>query len=219
MRGGQARRVLVPGNDLTSSEDGLTLVEMTVALLVLLVVFLATAELVFASLATSTDNSNKEVAESIATGVLSQEREAAFNESSKWFTESGLPTAADPVSPYANDANWCNTSCNPIVQVVASESYYVYLTGGWCEETTLGSWGNTSSSGTAFGNTVPYPGYFIAIKVAWGPGSDQTTSGGVTGINSESQVVMQGLITTAGGDYASAPTSGPIESCPVGNLS
>ncbi len=208
------------GHNLTpGAEEGLTLVEIMIALVVLLVVFLATAELVFTSLATSTANSNKEVAESIATGVLSQERQAALNQGSQWFTNSGLPTAVDPISPYANNANWCNTTCTPIVQVIASEDYYVYLTGGWCEETTLGSWQNTSSSSTTFGNTTPYPGYFLAIKVAWGPGANQTTSTGVTGIDSENQVVMQGLVTTAGGDYSSAPTSGPIESCPVGSLS
>jgi type II secretory pathway pseudopilin PulG len=219
MRGGQGGRRASDHYLKPRLEEGLTLVEVLVALVVLLVVFLATSQLVFASLATSTTNSNKEVAESIATGVLSQEREAALNEGSEWFTDSGLPTAVDPISPYANNANWCSTACAPIVQVIASEDYYVYLTGGWCEESTLGSWGNTPSSSTTFGNTTPYPGYFLAIKVAWGPGSRQTTSSGVTAIESENQVVMQGLVTISGGDFSSAPPSGPIESCPVGNLS
>ncbi len=177
--------------------------------------FLATSQLVFASLGTSTSNSDKEVAESIATGVLSQERQAAFNEGDEWFSDSGLPSSTDSSATQA-DASWCNTTCSPIVQVIASTSYYVYLSGGWCEETAVGAWGNSTNS--SFGNTTPYPGYFLAVKIAWGAGSDQTTNTGVDAINIENQLVMQGLITTSGGDASSAPATGPIYSCPVGVL-
>src|ERR1700722_17617898 len=84
-----ARRGQTP----TPAEEGVTLVEIMVALAVLLLTFLATSQLVFASLGTSTSNSDKEVAESIATGVLSQERQAAFNEGDEWFSDSGLPSS------------------------------------------------------------------------------------------------------------------------------
>jgi type II secretory pathway pseudopilin PulG len=206
-----ARRGQTP----TPAEEGVTLVETMVALAVLLVSFLATSQLVFASLGTATNNSDKEVAESIATGVLSQERQAAFNEGGEWFTDSGLPSSTDS-SANQPAAAWCNTTCSPIVQVIASTSYHVYISGGWCEETALGTWGNSTSS--SFGDTTPYPGYFLAVKIAWGPGSDQSTNTGVATINIENQLVMQGLVTTSGGDASSAPTTGPIYSCPVGAL-
>ncbi|MGO9342963.1 MAG: hypothetical protein ACLP6E_10655 [Acidimicrobiales bacterium] len=193
-------------------EEGVTLVEMMIALLVLLVVFLATSQLVFTSLSTSSGNSNKEIAESIATGVLSQERQAAFNQKASWFTSSGLPTGT------GSAAQWCTWTCGPIVQVIASTNYYVYLTGGWCSETNTGSWQNLSTSSSFGTSSNPYPGYFLAIKVAWGPGANETTGSGVSSINPEDQVIMQGLVTTAGGDSSSAPTSGPISSCPVGAL-
>ena len=196
-------------------EEGVTLVEMMVALMVLLVVFLATSQLVFASLGTSSGNSSKEVAESIATGVLSQERQAAYNQEASWFTSSGLPTST---GTSGSSAKWCNSTCTPIVQVIASTNYYVYLTGGWCSETSTGSWQNLSTSSSFGTSTTPYPGYFLAIKVAWGPGSNQTTQSGVSSVNIEDQVIMQGLVTTAGGDTSSAPTSGPIYTCPVGAL-
>jgi prepilin-type N-terminal cleavage/methylation domain-containing protein len=193
-------------------EQGVTLVEMMIALLVLLVVFLATSQLVFTSLGTSSGNSSKEVAESIATGVLSQERQAAFNQGATWFTSSGLPTGT------GSAAKWCNSTCTPIVQTIASTGYYVYLTGGWCSESNTGTWQNLATSSSFGTSSNPYPGYFLAIKVAWGPGASQTTQAGVTGINTEDRIVMQGLVTTAGGDSSSAPTSGPISSCPVGAL-
>jgi prepilin-type N-terminal cleavage/methylation domain-containing protein len=193
-------------------EAGVTLVEMMVALLVLLVVFLATSQLVFASLSTSSGNSSKEVAESIATGVLSQERQAAFNKGTSWFTSSTLPTGT------TSAAKWCSSTCNPIVQVIASTNYYVYLTGGWCSETNTGSWQNLTTSSSFGTSSNPYPGYFLAIKVAWGPGSNESTQSGVSSINGEDQVIMQGLVTTPGGDTSSAPTSGPVSSCPVGAL-
>jgi type II secretory pathway pseudopilin PulG len=206
-----ARRGQAP----TPAEEGVTLVEIMIALAVLLVAFLSTSQLVFASLGTATSNSDKEIAESVATGVLSQERQDAFNEGDEWFTDSGLPSSSDS-SASQPEAAWCNTTCSPIVQVIASTSYYVYVSGGWCEETAIGTWGNTAND--SFGNTSPYPGYFLAVKVAWGPGGEQTTNSGVSGINVEDQIVMQGLVTTSGGDASSAPTTGPIYSCPVGVL-
>ena len=193
-------------------EEGVTLVEMMIALLVLLVVFLATSQLVVASLGTSTGNSSKEIAESIATGVLSQERQAAFNGGASWFTSSGLPTGT------GSSPQWCSSTCSPIVQVIASTNYYVYLTGGWCSETNTGTWQNMTTSSSFGTSSNPYPGYFLAIKVTWGPGAKETTESGVTSIDIENQVIMQGLVTTAGGDSSSAPTSGPISSCPVGAL-
>jgi type II secretory pathway pseudopilin PulG len=192
-----------------------TLVEMMIALAILLLCFLATSQVVFASLGTTADNSNKEVAESVATGVLSQERQAAFNDGNEWFNDSGLPNSSDSSATQA-EAAWCNTACSPIVQVIASVTYYVYLSGGWCAETTVGAWGNSTNS--SFGNTTPYPGYFLAVKVAWGPGSDQTTNTAVSAISNQNEIVMQGLVTTSGGDASSAPTTGPIYSCPVGVL-
>jgi Tfp pilus assembly protein PilW len=193
-------------------EEGVTLVEMMIALLVLLIVFLASSQLVFTSLGTSSANSSKEVAESIATGVLSQERQAAFNQGASWFTSAGLPTGT------GSSAQWCNSTCTPIVQIIASTNYFVYLTGGWCSESNVGTWQNMTTSSSFGTSTNPYPGYFLAIKVAWGPGSNQTTQSGVSSVDTENQVIMQGLVTTAGGDTSSAPTSGPISSCPVGAL-
>jgi type II secretory pathway pseudopilin PulG len=203
------------GQTPTPAEEGVTLVEIMIALAVLLVTFLSTSQLVFASLGTATSNSDKEIAESVATSVLSQERQAAFNEGDEWFSDSGLPSASGSGESQPGAA-WCNTTCSPIVQVIASTSYYVYVSGGWCEETALGTWGNTAND--SFGNTSPYPGYFLAVKVAWGAGSEQTTNSGVAGINVDDEVVMQGLVTTSGGDASSAPTTGPIYSCPVGVL-
>ena len=180
--------------------------------MVLLVVFLATSQLIFASLGTAQAGSNKEVAESVATGFLSQERQAASNEGASWFTSSGLPTSS------TSSPGWCNTPCTPIVQIIASTSYYVYVTGGWCAESTTGSWGNLAGTGPFGSSTNPYAGYFVAIKVAWGHGAYETTSTGVSGIDSENQIMMQGLITTSGGDVSSAPSAGPVDSCPVGSL-
>jgi prepilin-type N-terminal cleavage/methylation domain-containing protein len=169
--------------DLTARlEEGVTLVEMMIALVVLLVVFLATAQLVFASLGTSSGNSSKEIAASIATGVLSQERQAAFNQGASWFTSSGLPTGT---GSSGSSAQWCNTTCTPIVQVIASTNYYVYLTGGWCSESNTGTWQNMTTSSSFGTSNNPYPGYFLAIKVAWGPGSKQSTQSAVSSINTE----------------------------------
>jgi hypothetical protein len=42
----------------------------------------------------------------------------------------------------------------------------------------------TTSSSFGTSNN-PYPGYFLAIKVAWGPGSKQSTQSAVSSINTE----------------------------------
>ena len=187
------------------------------SLTVLLVVFLAVTVLLQALFGILGSTNSKQVAASVATGILNQQRQNAANQNAAaYFTSVGFNTSA------STSATWCTTTCNPIVQQVQGETYYAYVSGGWCAESSSGTWGNDSSSlvyGSNGKSPYPaYPAYFIAVKVAWGPTADQTSASKVSSISTLHQVVMQSIVAPSGGYGTYSPSSGPISSCPAGSL-
>jgi hypothetical protein len=188
-----------------------------VALSVLLIAFLAVALLLQTNFEILGSTSDKQVAGSIATGVVNQQRQNAANQNaSGYFTNVSFNISATTA------ATWCNGTCNPITQTVQGVTYYTYVAGGWCYENGTGTWGNDTTSQTYGPNgSSPYPAYpafFVAVKVAWGGTAKQTTSSGVSNINSLNQVVLQSIVAPTGGYGTYAPTTGPIASCPAGSL-
>ena len=210
-------------------DRGWSLIDVALAMSILLVVTLALAGLLVALLRVSSNTSSKQVARGIAVGVLQEQRSIAAASTSS-FPPSQLPSSATGSPTWCPTTDPC-TSGQLLTQKEGSVTYTVYLTGGWCAQTTSGTWGNTQSGtstvatlgSTPYTGYTPYAGYWVSVKVAWGAGSTQTTTAGVAGISSLRQVVISGLITAPGGDAtvgsSTAPTSGPIASCPVGSLS
>jgi Tfp pilus assembly protein PilV len=203
-----------------SGDEGLSLVEVIVALSVLLIAFLAVALLLQTNFEIIASTSDKQVAGSIATGIVNQQRQNAANQNAAgYFGGVSFNTTA------ATAASWCNgTSCNAITQKEQGTTYYVYVAGGWCFENSSGTWGDDTTTPTqVYGpnGSSPYPAYpayFVAVKVAWGPTAKQTTSTGVSNINPLNQVVLQSIVAPSGGYGSYAPTTGPINSCPAGTL-
>jgi hypothetical protein len=198
-------------------DEGLSLIEVIVALGVLLIAFVAVALLLQTNFELLGSTNDRQVAGSVAAGNINQQRQNAANQNAAgYFT--GVTTNISATTA----ATWCNGTCNPITQTVQNVTYYVYVAGGWCFENSSGTWGNDASSQTYGSNgTSPYPAYpayFVAVKVAWGGGAKQTTSSGVASISSLHQVVLQSIVTPNGGYGTYSPTTGPISSCPTGVL-
>jgi len=201
-----------------TGDEGISLIEVLASLSVLLIVFVAVAVMLQAIFGILGSSNAKQVASTIASGIINQQRQNAANlNATGYLNSAGFNIAT------GTPAAWCTSSCSPITQTIQGVTYYAYVTGGWCEESSSGSWGNDNATDaygvtTATGTYSAYPAYFVAVKVAWGPQAKQNNETGANGISTLNQVVTQSIITPSGGYGTSSPSSGEIGSCPVGNL-
>jgi len=146
---------------------------------------------------------------------------------------------------FASAGTWCplygNTSdpvstCVPLVETLGHVRFAAYLTGGWCvfdsadekwtngvvPGVTAGATGsNTSQDGVDMGEIASSPGvgYFVAVKVAWGPGSLQATPAGVASISPLKSVVATAMLPLPPGVPmgTAVPEAGwTVNDCPLG---
>jgi len=217
-------------------DEGMGLIDVLLAFSILLLVMAGIVTLLVSLIGNSANASSQQVGKSIAVGVIQEQRSIAAASPTS-FPPALLPApGSTPAVPVTTAATWCPAT-NPctkgalLTQSEGSVTYTIYLTGGWCAQAQNGTWGNTTSSFTgslnqasnASSTYTPFAGYWVSVKVAWGPTATQTSTSGVSGISNLFSVVVSGLITGPQGDAqtgnTSAPTTGPIDSCPVGALS
>jgi Tfp pilus assembly protein PilV len=156
------------------------------------------------------------------------------------------PTSPSPLPPlwytgaqgiFAGAGSWCPLgSCSPLVETLGHVRFAAYLTGGWCVfDSADEKWGNgsvpgvnpgstggdTSQSGLDVGELASSPGvgYFVAVKVAWGPSSLQANPTKVADISPLKSVVATAMLPlpSALPVGTAVPEAGwTVSDCPLG---
>ena len=182
------------------NEDGVSLIDVTVASAILMVVLIPVAFLMINSTQTIANASTVRAASTVAGEQLT----SLQSEVTKTYPPTGLnaSTATPAAWPTAAQCTTTPSLCpTPSVNGVA---YHVYSAGGWCV-LSGGAWGGTASSPLTVTSNIS-PTYHVVVKVAWGLGA---SSGSTTND-------LVDPVELAGNTQTSAPAVGTsVQSCPL----
>jgi Tfp pilus assembly protein PilV len=166
-------------------DDGMSIFEVMIAVVLLMIVLIPAAYLV----TQSSGLVGNQRLESVGTKLAATQLATARSQ--------GVPSSSSPTQTPAWPSSPTTTT------TVDSEAFKIYQTGGWCTAATSGSSGQGWGNGTLTSGS-PEPSYFAVVKVAWGPGASSASAPG-------SSVIMSLALPGITG----APTTGTVSSCPL----
>lgn len=198
-----------------AGDEGFSLVEVLVAMVVLLVVLLPVGSLLITSSNVIAASQFRTQAQGIASQELAAVQLAADGQATAFTTMpfSGLPSltpALVPPTGTGGSVAW-NQSATPLTETVDHEQYTVYVDGDWCAVTTTSG---AASYTNAVGTTPPESLAFVAaVDVLW----DHTTL--PTGTGPGTHYVLIGAVQPPGG-WTGLPAGGlpasDVDQCPAG---
>jgi len=194
------RRIVSPGHRHPGSEEGLTLVEVLVAVMVLMIVMLPSAWLIANTTMLLGSTKAKGSAEQIATSQVNQ----VSGNAKAQFPPKGSSTSPTTPSPALKNTAWEPSGAGSTV-TIGTIKFLAYEAGGWCalEKGTSGyDW-----LGQKVTSAIGPPTYFVVIKVVWGVGHTTTTHTG------RYSVIQSRSIVGSGG---TPPANGKTATCPLG---
>ncbi len=196
-------------------QQGFSLVEVLVAMVVLLVVLLPVGDLLITSGSVIANSRFRTQAQGIASQALAAVQLLAQQQPSGFTTVpfAGLPDTTPPVaSPTTSGGTvqW-NQSAPVTTQTVDHEQYTVAVDGGWCAVRTSGS---STAYGIGTGTTPPASlAFVVAVDVLW----DHTTL--ASGSGPGTHYVLVGTVAPVGGWTGLPPGGLPatdVADCPAG---
>ncbi|MDA8147348.1 MAG: prepilin-type N-terminal cleavage/methylation domain-containing protein [Actinomycetota bacterium] len=191
-------------------EEGFSLIEVIIAVVVLLVILLPIGSLLVTTDQVVAGSRYRAVAQQLASSDLSEVEATSATlgtppTSGTWATQ---PTVTTPSSP----TTWSTPiSGKPTVtDVVDGEDYAEYVDGGWC--TPIGSGSQVETWGAASGGGTPASlAYVVAVKVVWGPTIVQAGSSAPA---TDSVVTFAAVPPSSSG--WTLPSGNPTTDCPAG---
>jgi hypothetical protein len=160
-------------------DDGTSMFEIVIGVTVLLVIFVPLVQLLISMNALAAADTFRTSASNLASTWIDQAREDAAQAATGPVASSSGGTVGSLDGLPVADPGWFNgssSSCQnpwPVCTTVGTETYRVYVAGGWCQLVAGSSqWTNSPTSGS-----VGPLQYFFAVKVVWGNGT--TATGGI----------------------------------------